>query len=460
MLRHESDDDLWHYNCLDCVRTREVGEALDRVARDLEKTWPELPKVRAFQQRMFWPVLQAMQRGVRIDPLLRKEFDGILTTEIAERELAFAQILGHPLNPRSSPQMKALFYEDLQCKPNYKRGGKGPATLTLDDKALEKILNERPILAPLIHAIQEYRSLGVFLSTFVRAPLDFDGRMRTSYNVGGTETYRFSSSENAFGSGTNLQNIPKGGEDAGGLRLPNIRRLFIPDHGYTIFDTDLSKADLRIVVWESDEKEMKAMLREGRDPYVETAREFYHDPSIRKTFDDGSEHPKYRIFKSFCHGTHYLGTPTGLSQRLGLTVHEAERTQRWYFAKYPSIKLWQNEFKRRVSSRRYVQNIFGYRRYYFGRADDAMLREAIAWLPQSTVALYINHIWLWIFERHPSIQILMQAHDSLVGQFPTHQCDTALAAIDECGKVVLPYEDPLIIPLGVKTSESSWGDVK
>lgn len=460
MLRHESDDDLWHYNCLDCARTREVGEALDRVARDLEKTWPELPKVRAFQQRMFWPVLQAMQRGVRIDPLLRKEFDGILTTEIAERELAFAQILGHPLNPRSSPQMKALFYEDLQCKPNYKRGGKGPATLTLDDKALEKILNERPILAPLIHAIQEYRSLGVFLSTFVRAPLDFDGRMRTSYNVGGTETYRFSSSENAFGSGTNLQNIPKGGEDAGGLRLPNIRRLFIPDHGYTIFDTDLSKADLRIVVWEADETEMKAMLREGRDPYVETAREFYHDPSIRKTLDDGSEHPKYRIFKSFCHGTHYLGTPTGLSQRLGLTVHEAERTQRWYFAKYPSIKLWQNEFKRRVSSRRYVQNIFGYRRYYFGRADDAMLREAIAWLPQSTVALYINHIWLRIFECHPSIQILMQVHDSLVGQFPTHQRDTALAAIGECGQVVLPYEDPLIIPLGVKTSESSWGDCK
>ena len=460
MLRHESDDDLWHYNCLDCVRTREVGETLDRVARDLEKTWPELPKVRAFQQRMFWPVLQAMQRGVRIDPLLRKEFDGLLVAEIAEREAAFKAILGHPLNPRSSPQMKALFYEDLQCKPNYKRGGGGPAPITLDDQALEKILNERPILAPLIYAIQEPRSLNVFLSTFTRAALDVDGRMRTSYSVGGAESYRLKSKKNAFGSGTNLQNIPKGGEDAGGLRLPNIRRLFIPDHGYTIFDTDLSKADLRIVVWESDEREMKAMLREGRDPYVETAREFYHDPTIRKTLDDGSEHPKYRIFKSFCHGTHYLGTPTGLSQRLGLTVHEAERTQRWYFAKYPSIKLWQNEFKHRVSSRRFVQNIFGYRRYYFGRADDAMLREAIAWLPQSTVALYINHIWLRIFERHPSIQILMQVHDSLVGQFPTHQRDAALAAIAECGQVVLPYEDPLIIPLGVKTSESSWGDCK
>lgn len=245
-----------------------------------------------------------------------------------------------------------------------------------------------------------------------------------------------------------------------GLRLPNIRRLFIPDHGYTIFDTDLSKADLRIVVWESDEREMKAMLREGRDPYVETAREFYHDPSIRKTLDDGSEHPKYRIFKSFCHGTHYLGTPAGLSQRLGLTVREAERTQRWYFAKYPSIKLWQNEFKHRVSSRKFVQNIFGYRRYYFGRADDAMLREAIAWLPQSTVALYINHIWLSLFERHPNIEILMQVHDSLVGQFPSHQRDAALKAIAECGQVILPYEDPLIIPLGVKTSESSWGDCK
>ncbi|HNA84888.1 MAG TPA: hypothetical protein PLB04_04945, partial [Nitrospira sp.] len=63
-----------------------------------------------------------------------------------------------------------------------------------------------------VELIDKKRSLGVFLSTFCLMALDSDGRMRCSFNVCGTETMRFSSSENAFGNGGNLQNIPKGDE--------------------------------------------------------------------------------------------------------------------------------------------------------------------------------------------------------------------------------------------------------
>lgn len=447
------EDRRWRYNCEDCVRTREVGEVEAGLIKQLG-----LEAVDAFQQKMFWPVLQCMQRGVRIDRKLRDKLATQLHEEIAEREAFFVRVLGHPLNPRSAPQMQKLFYEDFKQKPNWKVRGKGmPSTLTCDDHALAKIANEEPLLRPLIKKIQELRSLGVFLSTFVLAPLDVDGRMRTSYNIAGTETFRFASAENAFGSGTNLQNIPKGGDDDEGFELPNIREIFIPDEGYEIFDTDLSKADLRIVVWESGEDEMKAMLREGRDPYVEAAREFYRDPSIKKTRADGSENPKYRMFKSFAHGTHYLGTPHGLSQRLGLSVHDAERTQRWYFGKYPKIRLWQEDFKKKVAARRYVENIFGYRRYYFDRPDDAMMREAIAWLPQSTVALYINRIWMNLYEKYSWIWILLQVHDSLVGQYPLHRRDESKAAIADAAQIVLPYPDPLVIPVGMKSSTKSWG---
>lgn len=451
---NSSEEQLWRYNCVDCVRTQEVGEVNSRAASQLK-----LDGVDSFQQRFFWPVLQAMQRGVRINERLRAKFDLDLQDEIAAREEWFKRALGHPLNPDSSKQMQALFYNDFGCKPNYKKGKPGmPRALTLDDKALEKIAFEEPILRPLIRRIQEWRSLGVFLSTFVRAQLDADRRMRCSFNICGTETYRFASSKNAFGSGTNLQNVPKGGEDDdSGLVLPNIRELFIPDEGFKMFDIDLSKADLRIVVWEAGEEEMKAMLAEGRDPYVETAREFYRDPSLAKTRPDGAEDPRYRMFKSFCHGTHYLGTPVGLAQRLGLTVAEAERTQRWYFGKYPRIPKWQAEFKRAVASRMYVENIFGYRRYYFDRPDEAMFREAIAWLPQSTVALYINRIWMNLYEKFPHIWVLLQVHDSLVGQFPAHREDECKRQIREAARIELPYPDPLVIPIGFKASHLSWG---
>lgn len=450
------EEQRWTYNCTDCVRTREVGE----VEAEIIKAYG-LEAVDEFQQKMFWPVLQCMQRGVKVDKKLRNELATTLIEEIDKREAFFRRALGHPLNPRSSPQMIKLFYEDLQQKRNWRVRGKGmPATLSCDDAALAKIGAEEPILRPFIKKLQEYRSLGVFLSTFALAPLDVDGRMRTSYNICGTVEFRFSSSENAFGSGTNLQNVPMGGEDDEGFDLPNIREIFIPDDGQEIFDKDLSKADLRIVVWESGEEEMKAMLREGRDPYVETARECYKDPTIKKTREDGSQHPKYKVFKSFAHGTHYLGTPPGLAQRLGISVHEAERTQRWYFGKYPKIKQWQEDFKKQITLRRYIENIFGYRRYFFDRPDDAMMREAIAWLPASTVALYINRIWMNVYERHPHIAVLLQVHDSLVGQYPIYRREECLRQLEECSQIVLPYDDPLIIPTGIKTSEKSWGACK
>ena len=47
----------------------------------------------------------------------------------------------------------------------------------------------------------------------IQTLVEADGRMRCSYNPGGTETNRLSSSENVFGWGTNLQNLSKGEED-------------------------------------------------------------------------------------------------------------------------------------------------------------------------------------------------------------------------------------------------------
>ena len=96
-------------------------------------------------------------------------------------------------------------------------------TITLNDEALQKMAQREPMLRPLVRRITEHRSLGVFLSTFVGARLDKDQRLRCSYNIAGTETFRLSSSANAFDSGLNLQNIPKGGGAEEELQLPNVQ---------------------------------------------------------------------------------------------------------------------------------------------------------------------------------------------------------------------------------------------
>lgn len=437
------EDQLWVYNCKDAVITFEVDEVEQANVDSMR-----VREIHDFQQRLFWPVLRSMNRGIRIDHAKRAAFATTLFDEIDKREQWMYSVLGQEVNIKSPKQMKELFYGQFGQRPIISRKTRKP---TCDDEALGKIADREPILRPLIRKIQELRSLGVFLSTFVNAPLDIDGRMRCSFNIAGTETYRFSSSTNAFGTGLNLQNIPKGGEGES-LELPNVRSLFIPDPGFTFFDIDLSSADLRIVVWEADETEMKRMLKEGLDPYTEVAKEFYHDPSLTK------KDPRRQLFKAFCHGTNYLGTAKGLAERLGLSVHEAEKTQKWYFSRFPRIERWQKDLKDQVTKRRYVENVFGYRCYFFDRIEGTIFNQAAAWIPQSTVACLINRAYVEIDRDLPEVEVLLQVHDSLAGQFPTHGKTDWASLIVQKAEIALPYSDPLIIPVGVKTSTISWGD--
>lgn len=236
-------------------------------------------------------------------------------------------------------------------------------------------------------------------------------------------------------------------------RLPNLRELIIPDEGKTIIDMDLDSADLRVVVAEAGEAEMQKMLDEGKKVYVEVAREYYKDPTFTKY------HPKYITFKSLCHGTNYYGKPRGLAMQTGLLVHEVERVQAWYFGKFPAIPAWHKSLISNLHRTRSVSNRFGFRRFYFDRIESCY-NEAFAWIPQSTVALIINTALCNISERVPSVDVLLQVHDSLTMQTRTELLRDSITAIRREAAISVPYTPPLVIPVGFKTSSSSWGAAK
>jgi DNA polymerase I-like protein with 3'-5' exonuclease and polymerase domains/uracil-DNA glycosylase len=450
------EEQLWKYNCDDCINTLKVYYGQQQAIDEMEG-WPKLRSVVDFQTgKLFHPVLRTMNRGIKPNLALKSKMAIDLMAAATERNEWLTKVIGRELNINSSPQMKQFFYEEMNQKKNYKRGKPGePMTVTCDDAALEKIAAAEPILRPIIRRIQELRSIGVFLSTFVMMTLDRDGRIRCTFNIAGTKTYRFSSSRSAFNSGTNLQNVPSGEELEEGYSLPNVRQLFCPDEGKEMFDIDLDSADLRIVTWDSGCVGMKEMFAANLKPYVEISKEYYHDPSITKS------HPAYKQFKALCHGTNYLGTPPGLAQRIGLLVHEVERIQRWYFGKFPEIKKWQEDTEKQVKGRGWIENVFGYRCYFKDRITDKTINEAVAWKPQSTVGCLINRAYVAIDETLPWAEILLQVHDSLAGQYPAVMGGEARRAIVQASQIPLSYESgDLIIPVGIKTSQVSWGDCK
>lgn len=478
-------EERWRYNCLDCIYTREVGEVEAGVVEQLG-----LQSVHSFQQAMFWPVLRAMLRGIRVLEENATVLADEIQRQITVREQFLVDVLGYNLNIDSPKQMMALFYEDLQQTVIMTRAKKGaPAHPTCDDEALKKLGEREPLLRPITNCVADLRTLNKFLGDFVLAKRDYDGRMRCSFNIGGSEsgksapkTYRLSSSKSAFGSGANLQTIPSEKSKSVGkwearqhfqmigdpYALPNLRSMFGPDPGFTFFNGDLDRADLSVMAWDADDELLKAAVKLGVDihllnVYVLDGKE---PPPLEELVET---HPKYwdhrgprkhkrEFSKVFCHATDYLGKARTVAAHTNRSIHETERAQRIYLGTYKGIARWQERTIEEVKKRRYVENRFGYRWYIFDRIDDQIMPEAVAWIPQSTVSIVINKIWYNIYLNEKEIEVLLQVHDSLSGQFPSHRKEKALAAIRENAKVVVPYEDPLIIPFTVTTSSISWGD--
>lgn len=251
------------------------------------------------------------------------------------------------------------------------------------------------------------------------------------------------------------------------FRLPNIRSMYVPDPGYTFFDMDLDRADLQVVVWEADDPMLKAALRLGADVHLLNVYSLDNKepPPLEELVESHPAYPSHRgprkhkreFAKVFCHATNYVGSAKTVAAHTGRTVHEVDRAQKLWFEQHPGILKWHRRTEEQIRRYRFVENRWGYRWYIFDRLEQ-LLPEACAWVPQSTVGILINKIWLNFHEQLPEVQVLLQVHDSLAGQFPTHRATTLLPKMQEASRIVIPYADPLVIPTGVKTSPISWGD--
>lgn len=205
--------DMWKYNCKDTRYTYDNAMELKKLIAHFK-----LESQYEFQLKQ-WQLAQAMtRRGVPIDVEERRRIQLSLFSEsqrISEWLMSCMppdiQMTPTGIPWYSSPTFLAwVLYDRLGLPVQKHKRTKKPTT---DGSALEALKKKVPWLAPCFDAIDTLRSISVFNSHFIQAQLTpFDLHMRCTFNVGGTDTFRWSSNSNSFGEGTNLQNIPKGDE--------------------------------------------------------------------------------------------------------------------------------------------------------------------------------------------------------------------------------------------------------
>jgi len=268
------------------------------------------------------------------------------------------------------------------------------------------------------------------------------------------------------------------------IALPNMRKMFIPDDGYAIVDCDLSGADAQVVAWEANDEDLKSAFRAGLKVHIKNAREVFPEITASLTDDEIKKQSGpggiYHDCKRAVHGTNYGGSAPAIASILKWPANRAEEFQeRWFFL-HPGIKEWHNRTMRCLMGSqcwwcntmadspghclecgqnlgRTVGNRFGFRRVYFDRVE-GLLPEALAWVPQSTVALVCDQGALRLRSMFPEVQLLMQVHDSIVFQVPLQHVKAKKEQYINALSVGVPYPDPLCIPWGWAHSTVSWGD--
>ena len=458
-----ADEMHWVYNGLDsCVTHELLHTLLPLVDETALHTYN-------FSKSLQAPVAEMCLRGILVNKNRRRKVLTEMRRNVERLEEQFNTLVvdgvGIPaINWRSPTQVMNLLYEVMGLPVQKKRQANGWLP-SVDRDALEK-LQMYYISEPIINHLLLLRDLGKSIG-FLETAIDPDGRMRSDLKIAGTVTGRFASSVTDFGTGTNLQNVTE-----------SLRSVFVADPGYKLANLDLEQGDSRnvgAICWnllcdnpDWDERSAGAYLDacESGDLHTTVAKMAYKHLAWGTAPDrEIAEQKFYRHFdyrfmcKKLGHGRNYIGQPPTLAKHAKIPVQHAKDFCDSYDQAFPCIPAWHNSIRYRLEHFAQITNLFGRRRFFFGRPKDAAShRDAAAFEASSCTSDEINTgiLRLW---RANKVQLLMQVHDSILFQFPEEQENEIIPWALETLKVhlTLKKDRPFFVPTEAKTGWN-WGN--
>lgn len=342
--------------------------------KNQEKGLFKHPVVRGYLKQRRKATKLAMIREVQ------KEVKEILKTEgpekgakkIANRQAKILNIKAGELTAKkdrerlqfnfgSTQQLADLFYES-------EHGFKFPSVAktktgaeSTGEEALLKL--QKKDKTGFIDQILELRStkqLDSFFLTGMYKNLDKDNYVHSNFGLTTTVTHRLSSVK------PNLQQVPRI------LTNPDIKPQFEPPAGYLHLEADYSQAELRVVAELANDKAMIDIFKRGYNIHNATAclvngRLDDYD-EIYKIMKDES-HPDNEFWlrekkkaKTINFGILYGQGDEKLAEGMGVSVKEASRFKKKWFAAYPGVVRWIKRQQKFVKKHGYVKSIWGYKR--------------------------------------------------------------------------------------------------
>lgn len=433
---------FYMYNAKDsavCFEANEpISQELSRFGND---------ETYEFNQKLFRPLLYMQARGILVDEKKLAEARTEAKKQQTELQERLNSLCGFALNVASPVQCKKFFYE-TKGYPVQTKKSKDPKTgarkesISADDKAMKRLIRKfGSEEAKLVTQIRKYRKL---IGTYLEVQYDKDRRLRCSFNMAGTSTGRLSSSETIFGTGTNMQNLPK-----------SFKEFLVADPGHVIVEVDKSQAEWVATAYVAGDARMIEAVESGIDAHIHTANLMFQIPKdiiakenevLESSTDEdyikeqrALHCPEILAYKNILpnmscrqagkksnHSFNYGLSPQGFAITYDLELKYAKQCHQLYHNAYPGLALWHAHIRDKLGKDRTLSNLFGRKRRFLQRWNDDLFKAAYSYIPQSTVGQLLNYGIIETyyqqdqdgFEFLRSWDLLNQVHDSMVFQYP------------------------------------------
>lgn len=465
--------------------------------------WDYYNKIEVPFAKVLWKM---ERRGILVDTDRLDKARPEAESEIARLEREIVQLAGRMINPKSTPQLRSYFIDELGLEPlSMTKGGKsGERNPSVDYKFLEHYKHDVPMAATLLKH-REYTKLHGTYIVGLRELCDAYGRLHTTFNQDVARTGRLSSSD------PNLQNIPRPENDKWGLR-----DAFITMPEWSVIAADYSQLEMRLLAAASLEESMIGIFQRNWDIHQGNASLMfgihYEDIDFCKNIIDKGlkkgtiqesdvvlrfqqelpaaveriqqrhginvegalayvrECIKARAdAKNIGFGLNYGMGPGKLAGEINSTLKEAKEKIEVYKATYPAVN---NFFKEAVEEGRkygYSFTVLGRRRNIpmisSHRKDERALGERLAVNTQIQGSAadvckmaQLNIDAMSLDERY-DCHMMLQVHDELVFEAPNEVVSEVKPLIEEL--MEHPFCVELACPLEAEAGVGlSWGQAK
>lgn len=471
-----ADAKLRTYNCTDVVSQLECAIKLEK---ELE-IWG-VREGYDFQMRRHYPFVKMGIMGINSDPKEKEDLTNYYKDQLSEIQARVDKGAGRHINVKS-PTLKNYLYVELGIEARFDKYTKQPTT---NKKALLDLcskMSHKDPGDPRVQILRDIIDIGTYrklIESYADVKQDpYDGRMRFFYGVAGTKTFRGVGGKSIFGGGFSMQTAPVRTEEG-----RKVRSLFKPDEGKRLANMDLARAEAMLVAWFANEVLMIEMFLRGDDTHWHNAKTIasilgYEGVDMNTEYNkdiEGFYELRY-AGKSCAHAVHYMMGPRTMRNTLltyGLDLPEAvcKEIIITYKVQRPALPQWHlrtgDELRRTRKLETPEVNGVKKKRTFFGstspRHFDEMLRDALAWRPQTTTGLVMHTILDRVSKEytHKGLDILQESHDSFLFQHPEDWDQIKLfKEIDEMGHLPMKIGGRILeIPREFETGPN-WGDME